>query len=118
MKKVVKNMFQDCKEFVPYIEENTMCEHSRFDEEIEGKIELKFKGEIKDICEEQITVLEENSKVKEEYPNMVEEEKMILGKMSKKLLQQNKEIGYKKNKRYWKKKDNKELGTRKRKSQN
>ena len=60
MKEMVKNKFQDYKKLVPCIEENTICEDSGFNKEIEGKINLKFKEEIKDICEEQITVHEEN----------------------------------------------------------
>ena len=68
MKEMVKNKFQDCKKPVPCIEENTICEDSGFSEEIESKIELKFKENIKDICEEQITVHEENLKYQEEYP--------------------------------------------------
>ena len=103
MKELVK-LFQDCKEPVHCIEENTICENSGLNEEMEGKTDLKFNEEIKDICEEQITIIKENLKGKEEYLNMVEEETMILGKMSKKLLQQNKEVGYKKNIRDWKKK--------------
>lgn len=102
MKELVK-MFQDYKEPIPCIEEITICENSGFNEEMEGKTNLKFKEEIKDIREEQVTILEENSKGKEEYLNMVEE-KVILGRMNKKLLQQNKEVGYRKNRRDWEKK--------------
>ena len=41
-------MFQDCKEHVPCIEQNTICEDSGFNEEIEGKTDLKFKEEMHD----------------------------------------------------------------------
>ena len=81
MKELVK-MFQDCKEHVSCIEESTICEDSGFNEEVEGQTDLKFKEEIKGICEEHIIVHEEN--YQEEYLNVVEKEEEKLGKMGKK----------------------------------
>ena len=62
--------------------------------------------------EEEDKEMEDNSelKYKEEYPNLVEKEKIGLRKMSKKLLQQNKEIGHKKNRMDWKKRKIKKKG--------
>ena len=78
MKELVKK-FQDCKEHVPYIEENIICENLVFNEEIEGKPDIKIKEEIKDKC---VQIMEKKEKVRNRKKNGTALGKRVIKKIA------------------------------------